>query len=58
MFSIILDIVLECDLQDADHSGPTAMNVQIFSSERKEGQALILKKVSRLVWEHHGTVEL
>jgi len=34
------------------------MNVQIFSPERETGEALVLKKKSRLVWEHHGNVKL
>jgi hypothetical protein len=35
------------------------MNVHIFSSvERKTIEALIMKKISRLVWEHHGSVTL
>jgi len=34
------------------------MNVQIFSPERKTGEALILEKISRLVWKHNGSVKL
>jgi hypothetical protein len=34
------------------------MNIVVFSPERKTGEALILKKISRLVWEHHGSVKL
>ena len=41
LFSILLDVVLECNLEDTDHPGPTTMNVQIFSPERKTGEALI-----------------
>ena len=58
LFSILLDIVLECNLEDVDHPGPTTMNVQIFSPERKTGEALILRKISRLVWKHHGDIKL
>jgi hypothetical protein len=58
LFSILLDIVLECDPEDIDHQGPNTMNVHIFSSERKTGEALIMKKISRLVWEHHGSVKM
>jgi hypothetical protein len=57
-FSILLDLVLECDLEDIDHPSPDTMNVQIFSAERKTGEALILKKISRRVWEYHGSVDL
>ena len=57
LFSILLDIVLECNPEDTDHLGPTTMNVQIFSPERKTGEALILNKISRLVWKHHGNVK-
>jgi hypothetical protein len=58
LLSILLDIVLECDLEDIDHPGPNTMDVHIFSSDRKTGEALILKKMSRLAWEHHGSVKL
>ena len=58
LFSIFLDIVLECNLEDTDHPGPTTMNVQILSPERKTDEALILKKESQLVWKHQGGVEL
>ena len=58
LLSILLDIVLECNLGDTDHPGPTTMNVQIFSPERKTGEVLVLMKGSRLVWKHHGSVEL
>ena len=54
----LLDIVLQCNLEDIDHPGPNTMNFYIFSLERKTGEALILKKISRLVWEHHGSVKL
>ena len=53
-----LDVVVECNLEDSDHPDPTMMNVEIFSAERKTGEALVLKKVSRLVWKHHGDVKL
>ena len=58
LFSILIDIVLECNLEDNDHPGPTTMNIQIFSPERKTGEALILKKISPLVWKHQGSVKL
>jgi hypothetical protein len=58
LFSILLDIVIDCLLEDNDNPGPNMMNLQIFSPERKTGDALILKKISRLVWEHHGNVKL
>jgi hypothetical protein len=57
-FSILLDIVLECNLEDTDHPAPTTMSLKILSPERKMGEALILKKISRLVWKHHGSVKL
>ena len=34
------------------------MNVQIFSPERETGEALVLEKISRLVWKHHGGIKL
>ena len=58
LISILLDIVLECDLEDSDHPGPTTMNVQICSTGSKTGEALILKKISRLEWKHHGDIKL
>jgi hypothetical protein len=58
LFSILSDIILECILGDIDHRGPNTMNVQIFSPERQTGEALLLKKISHLVWEHHGSVKL
>ena len=58
LFSILLDIVLECNLEDTDHPSPTTMNVQVFSYERKTDETLILKKVSRLVWKYHGVVKV
>jgi len=54
----ITNIVIECDLEETDHPGQTTMNVQIFSPERKTGEALIMEKISRLVWKHHGSVKL
>jgi hypothetical protein len=58
LFSFLLDIVLECDLEDTDHPGPTTMNIQILSPERKTAENLVLKKISRLAWMHHGSVKL
>ena len=58
LLPILLDIVLECNLEDIDHPGPNTMNVQIINHESKTNEALILKKISRLVWEHHGSVKL
>ena len=55
---MLLDIVLECSLEETDHPGPTTMNVQIFSSERKKGETLTLEKISGLVWKHDGSVKL
>ena len=56
--SISLDIELECSLEGTDHPVPTKMNVQIISPERKTGEALILEKMSGLVWKHRDSVEL
>ena len=58
LFTILLDIVLECNLEDTDHPGPATMNVQIISPEREMGEALILEKISQLAWKHHGTLKL
>ena len=54
----MLDIVLECNPEDTAHPGPTTMNVDIFCSESKTGEALILEKISPLLWKHHGSVKL
>ena len=56
--SILLDIELECSLEGTDHPVPTKMNVQIISPKRKTDEALILEKISGLVWKHRGSVEL
>ena len=58
MLNLLLDIVLECNLEDTDHPGPSMMNVQISSPERKTGEVFVLEKVSRLVWKHHGGVKV
>ena len=58
IFSILLDIVLECILEDTNHPGPTSMDVQIFSAERKTSETLILEKISQLVWKHHSSIKL
>ena len=58
LFSILLDIVLECNLEDADRPGPTTMNLQIFSPETKTGEALSLKKIFRLLWKYYGSIKL
>ena len=58
LLSIFLDIVLECNLEDSDHPGPSMMDIEIFCPERKTSEALILKKVSRLVWKHDDGVKL
>ena len=58
LFSISLDIELECSLEDIDHPAPTTMSIKIFSPERMRGETLSLEKISGLVWKHHGTVKL
>ena len=58
LFSISLDIVLECNMEDIDHPGPTTMNLQVFSPEKKTGEALILKKICRLLWKYYGSIKL
>ena len=56
--SILLDIELEYSLEGTDHPVPTKMNVHIISPKRKTGEALILEKISGLVWRHRGSVKL
>jgi hypothetical protein len=34
------------------------MYVEIFGPERMMGEDLLLKKISQLVWKHHGGVKL
>ena len=59
LFSILLDIVLECNLGDTDdHPGPITMNIQIFSPGRNPSEDLILEKISRLAWKHSGVIKL
>ena len=55
---MLLDVVLEYSPDDSDHPGPTTMNVQIFSPERKKGETLTLGKISELVWKHDGSIKL
>ena len=42
---MLLDIELECSLVETDHPGPTTMTLQIFSPERKTGEALTLEEI-------------
>ena len=58
IYSILLDIELECSLEGTDHRVPTKMNVQIISPKRKTSEALNLEKIFGLVWKHRGSVEL
>ena len=58
LFSILLDIVLECDLEGTNHPAPSTMNLQIFSAEQETSKVLILKKMFRLVWKHYGCLKL
>ena len=58
LFLILLDIVLECNLEDTDCPGLTMMDAQIFSPERKTDEALIFKNISQLVWKHDGSVKV
>ena len=55
---MLSDIELECSPEETDRPGPTTMNLQIFSPERKTGEALTLEKKSALVWKHDGSVKL
>ena len=42
---MLFDTELECSPEEIDHPGPTAMNLQIFSPERKTGEALTLEEI-------------
>ena len=58
LISILLDIVIECTVDDPDHPGPTTMNVEVFRPERATGEPLTLEKISSLAWQHKDAIKL
>lgn len=58
IFSTVLDMVIECTLEDADQPSPTMMNVTIVSPQRSTGEPLVLQKISPLEWKHNDGIDL
>jgi hypothetical protein len=56
----LLDITIECLLDNSDHSNPTVtkMDVDFFSSEKGQGKLLHFEKVSSQEWKHNGVIVL
>jgi len=52
----LLDIAIECILDNSDHFNPTMMDVDIFGSER--AGVLHFEKVSSREWKVNATMEL
>ena len=57
-FSVLLDIVIECTVEDPDQPGPTTMNIEVSTPERRTGETLTLEKISSLEWRHNNTIKL
>jgi hypothetical protein len=56
---LLLDIAIECVLDNSDHFNPTMMDVNFFSSETEEqGEVLHFEKVSSQEWKHNGAIAL
>ena len=53
-----LDITVECILDNSDHFNPTMMDIEFFSSEKKQEEILYLEKVSSWEWKHNGAIAL
>jgi hypothetical protein len=55
---LLLDITIECILDNSDHFNPTMMDVDFFSSEKEQGEVLHFEKVSSQEWKHNGAIAL
>jgi hypothetical protein len=55
---LLLDITIECILENCDHFHPTMMDVDFFSSEKEQGKVLHFEKVSSQEWKNNGAVAL
>jgi hypothetical protein len=56
----LLDITIQCILDNADPFNPTMMDVDFFSSEKGQGEVLHFKKVSSesQEWKHNAAIAL
>jgi len=54
----LLDITIECILENSDHFNPTMMDVECFSSEKEQGEILHFEKMSSQEWKHNGAIAL
>jgi hypothetical protein len=56
---LLLDMAIECILDNSsDPFNPTMMEVNFFSSEKKQGEILHFEKVSSQEWKHNGAIAL
>ena len=55
---LLLDIAIECILDNSDPFNTTMMEVDFFSSEKKQGEILHFEKVSSQKWKHNGAIAL
>lgn len=53
-----LDISIECTLDNSDPFNPTMMEVDFFSSEKKQGEILRFEKLSPQEWKYNGAIAL
>jgi hypothetical protein len=57
----LLDIAIECILDNSDHFNPiVTMDVEFFSSEKEQREVLLFDKVSESSrdWKHNATIAL
>jgi hypothetical protein len=55
---LLLDISIECMLDNSDHFNPTMMEVNLFSSEKGQGEVLHFQKVSSQEWKNNAAIVL
>jgi hypothetical protein len=55
---LLLDIAVEFILDNSDHFNPTMMHIDLFSSEKDQGEILHFEKVSLQEWKHNGAIAL
>ena len=54
----LLDIAIECILDNSDHFNPTMMDIDFFTSEKEQGEILHFEKVSSQEWKHNVVIAL
>ncbi|KDR73388.1 hypothetical protein GALMADRAFT_1341969 [Galerina marginata CBS 339.88] len=50
------DISIERLVDNSNQLNPTVIIVEVFSSEKKQGEALLFEKTSSQEWKHNGTI--